>query len=265
MMDIFGKIGRWFINKVDYFGGVISLSVYSFFEVFKRHPNNRNLLLYQNVVKQIYFTAFQALKSVFVVSILISFVAVSIMFIQFPNVVPKDTVSDVFIMVIFRELVPIVLFVIVISRSVSAIAVEIGNMTVNKEFDILVSMGVDPLFYLMLPRIIGMVVSLVLLSIFISFVVLVLGPMTILFFYETYVIEIIDLIFVKVSLKDFLLILSKVVFVGFFLPSIASYHGFKTPTRNMVPVSATKSIMASLSFSFISSLVLSLLFYIFVF
>ncbi|MFN4245085.1 MAG: MlaE family ABC transporter permease [Brevinematia bacterium] len=265
MIYVLGKVGRWLINKLDYFGGVISLSVYSFFEVFKKHPHNQNLLLYQNLIKQIYFTAFQALKSVFIVSILISFVAVFIMFFQFPNVIPKDTISDVFIMVIFREIIPIVLFVIVISRSVSAIAVEIGNMYVNKEFDILVSMGIDPLFYLMLPRVLGMVFSLLILAVFISFVILVVGPMTILLFYDIYIGEIIDLIFNKVKIQDLLLLFLKVVFVGFFLPSIASYHGFKTPTRNLVPVSATRSIMASLSFSFISSLTLSLLFYIFVF
>lgn len=265
MGNLFGIIGRYVINKLDYFSGVISLSVYSFIEMFRKHTSNQRFLLYQNVVKQIYFTGVQALKSVFVVSILLSFATISIMYTQFPNIVPKDTVSDIFVKVIFREIMPLVLMIIVISRSVSAIAVEIGNMTVNKEFDILVSMGIDPLFYLILPRVIGMTVSLVLLSIFSSFVILILGPMGMILFYDVDLNEVVNNIFSKVSLNDFILIFLKLLIVGFLLPSVASYHGFKTPSRNLVPVSATKSIMASLSLSFIFSLGLSVLFYIFVF
>lgn len=265
MGNLFGIIGRYVINKLDYFSGVISLSVYSFIEMFRKHTSNQRFLLYQNVVKQIYFTGVQALKSVFVVSILLSFATISIMYTQFPNIVPKDTVSDIFVKVIFREIMPLVLMIIVISRSVSAIAVEIGNMTVNKEFDILVSMGIDPLFYLILPRVIGMTVSLVLLSIFSSFVILILGPTGIILFYDVDLDEVVNNIFSKVSLNDFILIFLKLLIVGFLLPSVASYHGFKTPSRNLVPVSATKSIMSSLSLSFIFSLGLSVLFYIFVF
>lgn len=265
MGNLFGIIGRYVINKLDYFSGVISLSVYSFIEMFRKHTSNQRFLLYQNVVKQIYFTGVQALKSVFVVSILLSFATISIMYTQFPNIVPKDTVSDIFVKVIFREIMPLVLMIIVISRSVSAIAVEIGNMTVNKEFDILVSMGIDPLFYLILPRVIGMTVSLVLLSIFSSFVILILGPMGMILFYDVDLNEVVNNIFSKVSLNDFILIFLKLLMVGFLLPSVASYHGFKTPSKNLVPVSATKSIMASLSLSFIFSLGLSVLFYIFVF
>lgn len=265
MGNLFGIIGRYVINKLDYFSGVISLSVYSFIEMFRKHTSNQRFLLYQNVVKQIYFTGVQALKSVFVVSILLSFATISIMYTQFPNIVPRDTVSDIFVKVIFREIMPLVLMIIVISRSVSAIAVEIGNMTVNKEFDILVSMGIDPLFYLILPRVIGMTVSLVLLSIFSSFVILILGPMGMILFYDVDLNEVVNNIFSKVSLNDFILIFLKLLMVGFLLPSVASYHGFKTPSKNLVPVSATKSIMASLSLSFIFSLGLSVLFYIFVF
>lgn len=264
-MNIFGKIGRWFINKLDYFSGVVSLSIYGLFEIVKIHNRNQNFLLYQNVVKQVYFTAVQALKSVFTVSVLISIATVSIMFMQFPTIVPKDTVANIFIQIIFREIMPLILIIIVIARSVSAIAVEIGNMTVNKEFDILVSMGVDPLFYLMLPRIIGMTLSLIILLVFASFVILVVGPMALVLFYEIEFGEITNLIFSKVNISDFVLVFLKVLIVGIIMPSIASYHGFKTPSRNLVPVSATRSIMASLSFGFITSLSLSLLFYIFVF
>ncbi|MCX8029205.1 MAG: ABC transporter permease [Brevinematales bacterium] len=258
-----GRIGRFVISKLDYFSGVISLTIYSILELFKRHSKNQRLLLYQNTVKQIYFTAIQGLKSVFFVSLILSLATISILFTQFPNIVPKEIIADVFIIVIYREIMPLFILVIVTARSVSAIAVEIGNMTVNKEFDILVSMGIDPLFYLTLPRIIGMTISLLVLVIFASFIILVLGPSILILFYEVDFTEITKLIFSKVTVYDQILVVMKVLTAGLFMPSISSYYGFKTPTKNLVPVSSTKSIMASLSLSLISSLGLSLLFYIF--
>lgn len=264
-MNIFGRIGRFIIHKIDYFSGVVSLSIYSLIELFKRHSYNQRLLFYQNTIRQIFFTAVQSLRAVFVVSLVLSIATISILFFQFPEVVPKEIIADVFVMVIFREIMPLFVMIIVIARSVSAIAVEIGNMTVNKEFDILVSLGIDPLFYLTLPRVLGMTISLIILTIFASFIILVLGPITLILFYEIDFNEITNLIFSKVSIFDQILVLLKVVVAGFFMPSVASYYGFKTPTRNLVPVSANKSIMAALSLALFSSLTLSLLFYIFVF
>lgn len=264
-MSVFGRVGRWLITKADYFSGVISLTLYSLAEIFKPHSQNQNLLLYQNVIKQVYFTGVQALKSVFVVTILISVATVFIMFTQFPGIVPKEVTADIFVKIILREVVPLVIMIVVVARSVSAIAVEIGNMTVNREFDILVSIGIDPLFYLILPRVVGMTLSLIVLLVFASFVVLVLGPMGLLVFYEVDFGEITNLIFSRVLLVDFVLLFLKASVFGLVMPSIASYHGFKTPTRNLVPVAATRSVMASLSFGLVASLTLSVLFYVFVF
>lgn len=264
-MKLFGIFGRKVLAKLDYYGGVIALTVFSLVELFKPHSRNQKFLLYQSVIKQVYFTSYQAIRSVFFVSILIGISTVFILFTKFPGIIPKNIVSDIFVIVIFREIMPLVVIVIVIARSVSAIAVEIGNMSVNKEFDILVAMGVDPLFFLTLPRVLGMVFSFVILIVFSSFFILVLGPVFLVFFYEVDVNELINYIFKSLTISDIVMVLVKGLVCGLFMPSIASYFGFKTPSRNLVPVAATKSMMASLSFGILVSLLVSVIFYIFVF
>ncbi len=265
MMKFLGTIGRNFLQKLDYYGGVISLTVYSFFEIFREHSFNQWRLFYINTVKQIFFTAYQSLKNVFFVLVLISAITSFILFVSLEMVVSKDVVASIFVIVIFRELLPIIVIVIVVARSVSAIAVEIGNMTVNKEFDIFVSMGIDPLFFLVLPRVIGMVVSVVLLLVVGAFVVLFIGPTSIIFFSSVDVGELLEATFSKLGVADLFLIFTKGIVSALFLPSIASYHGFKTLSKNLVPVAATKSIIASLTFGMLVSVVVTVIFYVFVF
>ncbi len=53
---------------------------------------------------------------------------------------------------LFRELGPLLAAVILAGRTASAFAAEIGTMKVNQEIDALVSMGLDPVTMLVLPR-----------------------------------------------------------------------------------------------------------------
>jgi phospholipid/cholesterol/gamma-HCH transport system permease protein len=59
-----------------------------------------------------------------------------------------------------RELGPLLVAVIMAGRSASAFAAEIGTMKVNQELDALVTMGLDPMTMLVLPRLLaGMVMA----------------------------------------------------------------------------------------------------------
>jgi|GEM_PF-2348255 len=265
MMEFLGSIGRRVLQTLDYYGGVISLTYYSLLEIFKGHTKNQWKLFYINTTKQVFFTAYQGIKNVLFVLILISTMASFILFANLSGLVSKEIVADIFIIIIFREISPIIVMIIIVARSVSAITVEIGNMTVNKEFDIFVSMGIDPLFFLVLPRIVGMVISFIILIIFSSFVVLFLGTTSIILFSSIDIEELLNAIFSKVGIGDLILVMSEGIVAGLFLPSIAMYHGFKTLSKNLVPVSATKSIIASLTFAVLSSILITVIFYVFAF
>jgi len=56
---------------------------------------------------------------------------------------------------LLRELGPLLAVVILAGRTGSAFAAEIGTMKVNEEVDALVTMGLDPMTMLVLPRIIA--------------------------------------------------------------------------------------------------------------
>jgi phospholipid/cholesterol/gamma-HCH transport system permease protein len=72
----------------------------------------------------------------------------------------------ILIVVIARELGPLLTAFIVIARSGTAIATELGGMAVGHEIEAYVAVGVNPISYLAAPRFLGVVVSIVVLDVY---------------------------------------------------------------------------------------------------
>ncbi|MCX5644158.1 MAG: ABC transporter permease [Phycisphaerae bacterium] len=75
-------------------------------------------------------------------------------------------VADLVVVVLFRELGPLLTAVLLTSRSGSAFAAELGTMKVNEEVDALFTMGVDPVQFLVLPRLVAVLCVIPLLTLF---------------------------------------------------------------------------------------------------
>lgn len=82
-------------------------------------------------------------------------------------------VADLVTISLFRELGPLLTAFILASRSGSAFAAELGTMKVNEEIDALTTMGIDPVRFLVVPRIIAAVFVTPLLTMFNNFLGLV--------------------------------------------------------------------------------------------
>jgi phospholipid/cholesterol/gamma-HCH transport system permease protein len=61
-------------------------------------------------------------------------------------------VADLVVLCVFRELGPLITAFVLAARSGSAFAAEIGTMKVNEEIDALTTMGLDPVKFLVVPR-----------------------------------------------------------------------------------------------------------------
>ncbi len=75
-------------------------------------------------------------------------------------------VADLVVLILLRELGPLITGFILASRSGSAFAAEIGTMKVNEEIDALTTMALDPVQYLVLPRMIAAILVMPLLTVF---------------------------------------------------------------------------------------------------
>jgi len=77
-----------------------------------------------------------------------------------------EFIGKILNVVLIRELGPMITAFIVAARSGSAITAEISTMKVNEEVDALELLGIDPLKFIVFPRIIGVSISLIFLYIY---------------------------------------------------------------------------------------------------
>lgn len=77
----------------------------------------------------------------------------------------EGMVGGVVALALARELAPVLAAVVVTARAGSTMASELGNMRVTEQIDAITTMGVSPVQYLVVPRIVGTVLVLPLLAI----------------------------------------------------------------------------------------------------
>ena len=75
-------------------------------------------------------------------------------------------IPDLVMVTLLREMGPVLIAVIVIGRSGSAVAAELGTMKVSEEIEALEVMAINPVQYLVVPRFLAMLVMLPALTIF---------------------------------------------------------------------------------------------------
>ncbi|HEY4158928.1 MAG TPA: ABC transporter permease [Polyangiaceae bacterium] len=121
---------------------------------------------------QILYTGVQALSLVSMIAFLIG----ASIIIQTNLMAPADgeLLGKVLVAVVLRELAPLITAIVVAGRSGTAMATELGNMKVNSEVLALRSLGIDPPRYVVWPRLVAAIVSVLVLMIYFS-VVAVLG------------------------------------------------------------------------------------------
>jgi phospholipid/cholesterol/gamma-HCH transport system permease protein len=115
-------------------------------------------------VRQIFFTGFEALPLVSVMAMLVG--ATIIIQAQLVSPLPGEVLGKVLVAVVLREVAPLTTALVVAGRSGTAMATELGNMKVNDEVLALVSLGINPYRFIVLPRLIGTVVSVLVLTVY---------------------------------------------------------------------------------------------------
>ena len=120
------------------------------------------------ITAQIMYTGVQALSLVSVIAFLLG----SSIIIQTSLMGSADgeLLGKVLVAVVLRELAPLITAIVIAGRSGTAMATELGNMKVNSEVLALSSLGIDPPRFIVLPRLIASIVSVLVLMIYFSVV-----------------------------------------------------------------------------------------------
>jgi phospholipid/cholesterol/gamma-HCH transport system permease protein len=118
-----------------------------------------------SIARHIYDTGITAIPIVALIAFLISVILAYMGAQQLRKFGADIFVVDLVTVGVLRELGVLLTAIIVAGRSGSAFAAEIGAMRLNEEVDALQAIGVDPVEVLVLPRVLGLVVALPLLTV----------------------------------------------------------------------------------------------------
>ncbi|HSN73157.1 MAG TPA: ABC transporter permease [Steroidobacteraceae bacterium] len=118
-----------------------------------------------SIVRHVYETGIQAIPIVALIALLISVIVAYLGSQQLANFGAEIFTVDLVAIAVLREMGVLLTAIIVAGRSGSAFAAEIGVMELNDEVDALKATGFDPFEVLVLPRVLGLVIALPLLTI----------------------------------------------------------------------------------------------------
>jgi phospholipid/cholesterol/gamma-HCH transport system permease protein len=147
---------------------------------------------------------------------------------------------------IFRELGPLITAILFAGRSAAAFAAEIGTMTVNNEVDALTTAGINPIRFLVMPRVLAGVLVVPLLTIFAN-VISVAAVILTMVLYQIPIITSLNGLMQFIVLDDIYLGVIKAVIFGIVIAGIGCLRGMQTGTgAAAVGISTTQAVVSSI-------------------
>ncbi|MDH4129802.1 MAG: ABC transporter permease [Spirochaetota bacterium] len=204
----------------------------------------------ENILKQIYFTGVKALFVMSAVSLILGGI---IIFVCAQLGLSETVISNVLIATIIQYVGPLVTMMIIIGRSGTAIASEIGNMKVSNEIEALEMMGIDSLHFVAAPRIIGMTISILCLGVYFGLVGILGGALVIVNVLETFSADkFYQTFFNSIELSFIIENIFKIFGFGIIISSVGCYQGFKVKISSTeIPQTTTQSVGRSIILCFI--------------
>ena len=109
----------------------------------------------KNIILQTFFTGVEIFPVLFVVATLFGTIVIVEIMTMMGKMGFSDVVGSLMVVVIIRELGPILTAFLIAGRSGSSLTTYVGGMVIDSEVDALATMGVDPIRYLVMPGLIG--------------------------------------------------------------------------------------------------------------
>ena len=256
ILYVLGKSTVDFFNSLK--GFIAFIGEFFVKSLFLFKPKN---FRYKELVYFIYSAGIGAIPIISLTAFLVGVVIAYQTIVQLAKFGADIFVVDASAISIARELGPMITAIVVAGRSASSFAAEIGAMKLTQEIDAMVTMGFKPFYFLIIPRVIALVISLPLL-IFISDMVGIFGAMVAtkaqiglsfdIFIQRLY--EVLDL-------KHYVIGLVKGPFFAIIIALIGSYHGLRvTQNTESIGQETTKSVVNAIFLVIVCDAIFSVIF-----
>jgi len=213
-----GRVAEWFAEI-----GRITLLIVDMGRVMLRKLPSLRLL-----IEQMQAIGVDSLWLVIVVSIFTGAVAAVQAAYQFSNVVPMRYIGSVILRSVVIELGPVLTALVVGGRVGASIAAELGTMKVTEQLDALRAMGINPVRFLVVPRVAAAIIMLPIITIYADAIAVfggyVVAVVSIGVSSHTFITAVRDFFYIR----DVISGLIKAVFFGGIIGTMGCYSGFQT-------------------------------------
>lgn len=246
-----GWPGRKLIRSVLYVINLVTFSMLALRDWFSKNRlfDSRS---YSTTVAQIIFTGVDALPTITFLGLATGFIF-TFRLISISNTLGgTDDIVNLLVTVICLSVGPFLAAIIIISRTGSAIVVDLGNMKLHGEIEALENLGININDYLIAPRIISTAVSQLAITVYFTVIALLTGILISALFVNPAHFEFI--LRINNSFTPYLMsifVVKNLIF-GYVIATVACYNGLRVQnSATEVPQRTTASIVQSLSFVFV--------------
>ncbi|MCZ7592697.1 MAG: ABC transporter permease [Kiritimatiellae bacterium] len=262
-MKMLRSIGKWTVRQAQGLSRLLAVAWSALAAAVRPQfwPSPvRNVL-----ARQILFTGYEASRFISLIAVLVGLAVVLQAQVALAKLGQSSLLGPILVMVIIREIGPLLTNFIVIGRSGTAMTTELANMKVNGEVELLDAQGLDPFLYLVLPRVLGAALSIFCLTVIFITVSFLSG------FFSGMLLgantgnpeAFIRSIFGAVSKADVFNLILKSFVPGLLMGSICCIEGLSVGAAiTEVPQAATRAVVKSTAALFITSALVSLVTYL---
>ena len=260
-MELVSQIGETVTNGLAYLGSLATLGGRAAYYTFVG-PFQGRLLRLQRAVSQAMDVGVRALPILSLITFFIGLILALQGAYELRKFGALELVATAVAVSMTRELGPLITAIVVIGRSGSAFAAEIGTMKVTEEIDALETMAISPIHFLVTPKFLAMMVMLPCLTIWANtmgiFGGALFGVTQADFTWGRYVRASVDALF----LRDIMTGLIKSVMFGITITAVGCLEGLSTGAgAEQVGRSTTRAVVMSIFLVVVVDLVFTVLFF----
>lgn len=210
---------------------------------------------------QVYFTGVEALPILALISLAMGAAVIIQGMAMLPQFGQGDLAYRILILVITRELGPLLTALVIAARSGSAITTELGNMVVDHEIEAYRAAGIDPIGFLAAPRLLGVMIAMVLLNLYFSLFGLFGSCGIASLIHGLPVSEYLGRVVAQLTGADLASSVIKSLVFGNILATVATYYGFRVERAvTEVPQKTIASLTLSIGLCMVAGVIISVLF-----
>ena len=249
-----GSSMRGFFSSFPYILGYIGRTFKSTFAFINEEKAARKIL-----IMQLLFTFIEALP---IIAFLSAALGAAIFLVGYDLLLSLGQASMIYqilVVVVVRELGPVLVAFVVTARSSTAIATEIGGMVTSHQVESYISVGVDPVDYLVAPRFLGVTLSVFFLCLYFSLCGI-LGPyVAAMFVNPSIAAGYFDQLLKNFSIMMIVASILKSIVFGMIISITATYFGFNVERSSTeIPVAGIRAVSNSFVGIIIADVVITL-------